>query len=55
MVPWNKADGQVFEYACHEGNYDMVHLLGGGRARERAGQTMPAPAPGRGGALDDDR
>src|SRR2546426_3596968 len=55
MVPWNKADGQVFEYACHEGNYDMVHLLGGGRARERAGQTMAYPAPGRGGAQDDDR
>ena len=34
MIPWNKADGQVFEYACHEGNYDMVHLLAGGRARE---------------------
>ena len=54
MVPWNKADGQIYEYACHEGNYDMIHLLAGGRAREKAGETMPAPR-GRGAALDDDR
>ncbi len=45
MIPWNKTEDQVFEYACHEGNYDMVHLLAGGRAREKAGETMP-PVPG---------
>ncbi len=54
MVPWNKTDEQVYEYACHEGNYDMIHLLAGGRAREKAGETMPAPR-GRGGAPEDDR
>ena len=49
MIPWNKADGQVYEYACHEGNYDIVHLLAGGRAREKAGEAPPAPArPGAG-------
>ncbi len=26
----------VFEYACHEGNYAMVGILGGARAEERA-------------------
>jgi hypothetical protein len=26
----------VFEYACHEGNYSMVGILGGARAEERA-------------------
>ena len=54
MIPWNKADGQLFEYACHGGNYDMVHLVAGGRKREKAGQTIAAPArPG--AAYDADR
>ena len=28
-------DGPLFEYACHEGNYAMVNMLSGARARER--------------------
>ena len=36
MIPWNKTDEQLYEYACHEDNFDMVHLLSGARARERA-------------------
>jgi hypothetical protein len=36
MIPWNKTTGQVYEYGCHEGNYDMVHFLAGARTRERA-------------------
>jgi len=36
MIPWNKTDEQLYEYACHEDNFDMVHLLAGARARERA-------------------
>ena len=35
MIPWNKTDDQLYEYACHEDNYDMVHMLAGGRAREK--------------------
>jgi hypothetical protein len=27
---------QVFEYACHEGNYAMTHILSGARAQEKA-------------------
>ena len=27
----------VFEYACHEGNYAMRNILSGARAAERAG------------------
>jgi len=27
---------QIFEYACHEGNYSMLHILSGARAQERA-------------------
>ena len=40
MIPWNRTNGQVYEYACHEGNYDMVHLLAGGRAREKAEEAV---------------
>ena len=27
---------QIFEYACHEGNYSMLHILSGARAQEKA-------------------
>jgi len=36
MIPWNKTDDFLFEYACHEDNYDMAHMLTGARAREKA-------------------
>ena len=36
MIPWNKTEDQLYEYACHEDNYDMVHFLAGARAREKA-------------------
>jgi len=42
MIPWNRIDEkshQVYEYACHEDNYDAVHLLLGGRIREKAEQA----------------
>ena len=29
-----KLDVPIFEYACHEGNYDMVNLLSGARAED---------------------
>jgi hypothetical protein len=29
-------EGQVYEYACHEGNYSIVNILNGARAQERA-------------------
>jgi hypothetical protein len=40
--PWRavllmpRADGMIFEYACHEGNYGLRNLLSGYRAEERA-------------------
>jgi len=34
QVPWQRDDGPIFEYACHEGNYGMVHLLKGARVLE---------------------
>ena len=32
MVPWRPAEGPLFEYACHEGNYGMTNLLTSSRA-----------------------
>jgi hypothetical protein len=40
-LPFNRIDEQVFEYACHEGNYAMSNILGGERAKERAAQQKP--------------
>ena len=39
--PWSvrtamrKSDGNVYEYACHEGNYGMQNLLVAARATEQ--------------------
>ena len=35
QVPFNRLDGLVYEYACHEGNYAMENVLRGARAEER--------------------
>ena len=39
-IPWTKIDPdeQMYEYACHEDNYDQVHFLVGARAREQRGE-----------------
>jgi hypothetical protein len=37
MLPWQKDDNyQMFEYACHEGNLAMRHILSAQRAEEKA-------------------
>ena len=38
MIPISKLPGdtQIYEYACHEGNYAMPNLLRGGRTDARA-------------------
>jgi len=38
--------GQVYEYACHEGNYAMPGILGGSRAADRAEAQGAAKAGG---------
>ena len=40
-IPWTRTDPgeQMYEYACHEDNYDMVHFLEGARAREKKEET----------------
>jgi hypothetical protein len=37
-IPMDKTDEQIYEYACHEGNYGMVNLLKGARAQENGGK-----------------
>ena len=34
-LPMRRNEFQMFEYACHEGNYSMEAMLGGARADER--------------------
>jgi hypothetical protein len=46
-IPWTKIDPaeQMYEYACHEDNFDIVHFLTGARVREKRGETaVPQPA-----------
>ena len=38
-IPFNRFDGTLFEYACHEGNYAMPNMLAGARATEAAAAT----------------
>jgi hypothetical protein len=41
--PAMKADGPIYEYACHEGNYAMTNALAGSRAAEKrlSGTSSP--------------
>jgi len=36
MIPLTKTGEQVFEYACHEGNYGLRAILSGARAQEQS-------------------
>lgn len=36
MMPLQKTDALLFEYACHEGNYGLRGILAGARAKDRA-------------------
>ena len=44
-VPWTavmqmvKTDADVYEFACHEGNYSMPMMLKGARKQERDGTS----------------
>ncbi len=35
IVPMQKVDGEIYEYACHEGNYGMTNILQGQRMEEK--------------------
>jgi hypothetical protein len=38
IVPMQKTDGPIYEYACHEANYAMSGILAGARAQEKPGK-----------------
>ena len=40
-IPYYALEGQVYEYACHEGNYALANVLSGARAEERQAQQNP--------------
>lgn len=35
LVTMQQIDGQIYEYACHEGNYAMINILSGERLQEK--------------------
>jgi hypothetical protein len=39
QIPFARAEGPIFEYACTEGNYAMTDILAGARAQEQTGAT----------------
>ena len=41
-MPLNAAQGPVYEYACHEGNYALPGILAGARQAEREGRKVEA-------------
>ncbi|HET9948499.1 MAG TPA: hypothetical protein VFQ22_06235 [Longimicrobiales bacterium] len=36
QIPFERLEGNVYEYACHEANYSLTNVLSGARAEERA-------------------
>ena len=42
IVPMTKVAGQLYEYACHEGNYGMGNILRGQRLEERMAEESGA-------------
>ncbi len=42
IVPMTKLGGQIYEYACHEGNYGMLNTLRGKRVEDRTGVSSGA-------------
>jgi hypothetical protein len=44
LVPMIRSEGELFEYACHEGNYGMVNILQGERMEEREAAKKKAGA-----------
>ena len=41
-TPMRRTGDRIFEFACHEGNYAMPHILSGSRADEKAAEDAKA-------------
>ncbi len=35
-IPFQRLDGLLYEYACHEGNYSLTNVLSGARYAEQS-------------------
>ena len=46
-LPMNLTEDQVFEYACHEGNYALPGILAGARTADAEGVDYAPTDPGR--------
>ncbi len=44
-LPFLRMDEQIYEYACHEGNYALSNVLSGARAQEREAARKRPPSP----------
>ena len=44
-LPFTRIDEEIYEYACHEGNYALANILSGERAREREEAVQKKPQP----------
>ena len=42
-LPLTKTEGPMYEYACHEGNYDLANILRTQRAEEQAAADAARP------------
>ena len=38
VINWKRSSGELYEYACHEGNYSLRGMLSAARAGEVAGR-----------------
>ena len=45
LIRLKRSDKQLYEYACHEGNYAMTNILAGARAKEKAAAETNAQSP----------
>jgi hypothetical protein len=43
--PWRATTEQLYEYACHEGNYAMSNVLSGARVREKEEAAAKSTRP----------
>ncbi|HEY8573823.1 hypothetical protein [Phenylobacterium sp.] len=43
-VAFNRENGMIYEYACHEGNYGLENMLAGARAEEKSGRKVASNA-----------
>jgi len=45
LIPMVRAEGELYEYACHEGNYGLANILSGARQDERDAAAKKGDSP----------